>query len=74
MTTLSDPPRNAVARILDMIGSLVHYRALFDHAPIGDLEVERAVEALMRGIATDYPVLLAHSRRLSAAPAVRPHD
>jgi AcrR family transcriptional regulator len=51
--------------ILDLIGSLVHYRALFGHAPTTDAEIERAVEALLRGIATDYPRLLEHSRRVS---------
>jgi len=54
--------------ILDLIGSLVHYRALFGHAPTSDVEVERAVEALLRGIATDYPRLLEHSRRVSGDP------
>lgn len=51
--------------ILDLIGSLVHYRALFGHAPTSDAEIEPAVEALLRGIATDYPRLLEHSRRVS---------
>jgi AcrR family transcriptional regulator len=51
--------------ILDLFGSLVHYRALFGHAPTSDAEIERAVEALLRGIATDYPRLLEHSRRVS---------
>jgi len=87
MATLFDPPRAAVAAmldraaargdirpdtdrglILDMLGSLVHYRALFGHAPTTDAEVEQAVEALMRGIATDYPALLEHSRRISGDP------
>jgi AcrR family transcriptional regulator len=54
--------------ILDLIGSLVHYRALFGHAPIRDADIERAVEALLQGIATDYPSLLEHSRRLSGDP------
>ena len=54
--------------ILDMIGSLVHYRALFGHAPTSDAEIERAVEALLQGIATDYPALLEHSRRTSGDP------
>ncbi len=49
--------------ILDLIGSLVHYRALFGHAPNSDVEIERAVEALLQGIASDYPRLLEHSRR-----------
>jgi AcrR family transcriptional regulator len=49
--------------VLDLIGSLVHYRALFGHAPTSDREIERAVEALLRGVAVDYPKLLEHSRR-----------
>lgn len=53
--------------ILDLIGSFVHYRALFGHADISAVEIERAVAALLQGIATDYPRLLEHSRRLSAA-------
>jgi AcrR family transcriptional regulator len=52
--------------IVDLAGSLIHYRALFGHAPTSDLEIERAVEALLQGIATDYPRLLEHSRRLEA--------
>jgi AcrR family transcriptional regulator len=54
--------------ILDLIGALIHYRALFGHAPTSDAEIERAVEALLQGIAGDYPGLLEHSRRLSGAP------
>jgi AcrR family transcriptional regulator len=57
-----------VGLILDLIGSLVHYRALFGHAATSDAEIERAVEALLQGIATDYPRLLEHSRRMSGAP------
>jgi AcrR family transcriptional regulator len=51
--------------ILDLIGSLVHYRAVFRHAPMSDRELERVVEALLRGIADDYPSLLEHSRSTS---------
>jgi AcrR family transcriptional regulator len=54
--------------ILDLLGSLVHYRALFGHARTTDAEIERAVEALLQGIATDYPRLLEHSRRVSGDP------
>jgi AcrR family transcriptional regulator len=54
--------------VLDVIGSLVHYRALFGHAPTSDAEIERAVEALLQGIATDYPRLLEHSRRVGGDP------
>jgi AcrR family transcriptional regulator len=52
-----------VELIVDMVGSLVYYRALFGHASISDLEIERAVEALLGGIAVDYECLLEHSRR-----------
>jgi AcrR family transcriptional regulator len=51
--------------VLDMIGSFVHYRALFGHARTTNAEIERAVEVLLQGIATDYPRLLEHSRRVS---------
>jgi AcrR family transcriptional regulator len=51
--------------VLDLIGSLVHYRTLFGHAPTTNAEIERAVEALLQGIAGDYPALLEHSRSMS---------
>lgn len=54
---------------LDLLGSLVHYRALFGHAPTSEAEVERAVEALLQGIATDYPQLVEHSRRVAGGDA-----
>jgi AcrR family transcriptional regulator len=49
--------------VLDLLGSLIHYRALFGHARTSDAEIERVVEALLQGIADDYPALLEHSRR-----------
>jgi AcrR family transcriptional regulator len=57
-----------VELILDLIGSLVHYRALFGHAPTSNVEIERVVEALLQGIATDYLGLLEHSRRMTGDP------
>jgi AcrR family transcriptional regulator len=54
--------------ILDLLGSFIHYRALFGHAPTSNVEIERAVEALLQGIAADYPELLEHSRRVSGDP------
>ena len=54
--------------ILDMIASFIHYRALFGHASTSNVEIERTVEALLQGIATDYPRLLEHSRRTSGDP------
>ena len=53
---------------LDLIASLIHYRALFGHPPTSNVEVERAVEALLRGIASDYPRLLEHSRSSGGDP------
>ena len=53
--------------IVDLIGSLVHYRALFRHASTSNREIERAVEALLQGIATDYPRLLEHSRQMTSS-------
>jgi AcrR family transcriptional regulator len=58
--------------ILDLIGSLVHYRGLFGHARTSNAEIERVVEALLRGIATDYPRLLEHSRRMSGDSRLHP--
>jgi AcrR family transcriptional regulator len=54
--------------VLDLIGSLIFYRLLFGHAPTSDAEIERVVEALLQGIAADYPRLLEHSRQVSGAP------
>ncbi|WP_243081682.1 TetR-like C-terminal domain-containing protein [Streptomyces sp. 891-h] len=91
MSSLFDPPRSAVARmldravargdlrpdldrtlVLDMFGSLVHYRALFGHAPTSDDEVGHAVEALLRGIAIDDPALVENSRQLGGDPRMHP--
>lgn len=88
MTTLFEPPRTAVAHMLDraiargdlcadtdrdlvvdMLGSLVYYRALFGHAHLSAAETERAVETLLAGIATDYPALVEHSRQVTSAHA-----
>lgn len=57
-----------VGLILDLIASFIHYRALFGHASTSNVEIERAVEALLQGIAADYPKLLEHSRRMSGDP------
>jgi AcrR family transcriptional regulator len=57
-----------VELVLDLIGSLVHYRALFGHAPTSNREIEGAVEALLQGIAPDYPRLVEHSRRIRGDP------
>ncbi len=54
--------------VLDLIGSFVHYRVLFGHAPTTNIEIEGAVEALLQGIASDYPALLEHSRQVSGDP------
>lgn len=54
--------------LLDLLASLVHYRALFGHASTSDAEVERAVHALLRGVAVDYGELVAISRRKPGDP------
>lgn len=91
MTTLFEPPRAAVALMLDraeargdlrrdidreltvdLLASLVHYRAMFGHAPTRASDIERVVEALLQGIAVDYPRLLEHSRRLAGDPDIHP--
>jgi AcrR family transcriptional regulator len=57
-----------VGLVLDLLGSFIHYRALFGHAATSNVEIERTVETLLQGIAADYPELLEHSRRVSGAP------
>lgn len=54
--------------LLDLLASLVHYRALFGHASTSDAEVERAVHALLRGVAVDYQRLLEISRTKTGDP------
>jgi AcrR family transcriptional regulator len=53
--------------ILDLLASFIHYRVLFGHASTSNVEIERAVEALLQGIAADFPGLLDHSRRTGGA-------
>lgn len=52
-----------IERMLDIIAAFVHYRALFG-AHLDDAEAERTIETVMRGAATDYDALLAHSRAM----------
>lgn len=47
--------------LLDLVGSLVHYRAMFGAAHLRDTEAGQALELLLRGAAVDYPALVAHS-------------
>lgn len=54
--------------LLDLLASLVHYRALFGHASTSDAEVERAVHALLRGVAVDYRRLVEISRSKPGDP------
>jgi AcrR family transcriptional regulator len=53
--------------VLDMLSSIAHYRVLFGHAPLTGDEVAGAVEALLSGVAVDYPRVVAHSRQLTEA-------
>lgn len=52
------------ALLLDMIGSLVQYRAMFGPDHLDTADAEHAIEILLRGAAQDYPALLAHSQAL----------
>jgi AcrR family transcriptional regulator len=58
--------------VLDMLSSVVHYRALFGHASTSDADVAGTVDALLAGIAVDYPRLVEHSRRLAGDPRLHP--
>lgn len=50
--------------LLDIVGSLVHYRAMFSPEHLGDAEAGQAIEVLLQGAAIDYPALVAHSEAL----------
>lgn len=50
--------------LLDLVASLVHYRALFGSEHLGGEDAGKALELLMQGAAVDYPELLAHSEEL----------
>jgi AcrR family transcriptional regulator len=60
--------------MVDLIGSLVHYRAMFRHAGTTDDEIERVVEALLQGIANDYPALVRHSQLMAKTARHHPHQ
>lgn len=89
MTTLFQPPRDAVVQVLDaaiargdlradtyrellldLLASLVHYRALFGHASTSDNNVEEAVHALLRGVAANYEHLVAISQAKTGDPRI----
>ncbi|WP_222844534.1 TetR-like C-terminal domain-containing protein [Saccharomonospora sp. CUA-673] len=59
--------------LLDLLGSLVQYRAMFGHEHLSDAEAEGVLELLLRGAAVDYDELLAHSKALSAGHVEAPH-
>ena len=54
--------------MIDLLGSLVHYRGLFGHAPLDTDEIERAVESLLRGVAVDFDALWAHAQAMDGEP------
>ena len=57
--------------ILDLIGSLVTTERC-SAMPTSDAEIERAVGALLQGIATDYPALLEHKPPVEGDPKLHP--
>lgn len=50
--------------LLDLVASLVHYRALFGPEHLGQEDADGALEILLQGAANDYAGLLAHSEQL----------
>lgn len=50
--------------LLDVVGSLVHYRAMFSPEHLGDAEAQHAMEFLLQGAAVDYSALVARSEAL----------
>lgn len=52
--------------LLDLVASLVHYRAIFGNAHLSATEAERAVELLLQGAAANYGELVAHSEGLGS--------
>ncbi|GAB3702360.1 TetR/AcrR family transcriptional regulator [Nocardiopsis oceani] len=50
--------------LLDIVGSLVHYRAMFGPSHLDEAEAEEAIDVLLQGAAVDYTALLAHSAAL----------
>lgn len=59
--------------LLDIVGSLVHYRTMFGPDHLGDEQAEQAIELLLRGAAVDYAALLAHSEALEHSSVVGSH-
>lgn len=55
-----------VSLTLDWLAAWVYYQFMFSRTRTDASAVERAVETLLQGIATDYPSLLAHSQELAS--------
>ncbi|MBD8505005.1 TetR/AcrR family transcriptional regulator [Hoyosella sp. G463] len=47
--------------LLDMLASIVHYRAVFQARHLTEDDASAVVETLLRGAAVDYPALVEHS-------------
>lgn len=63
--------------LLDMVGSLVMYRTMFDPEHMGDAESQRALDMLLQGVAKDYDALWSHMEEVEQAridAGDRPHD
>ena len=58
-----------VGLTLDWLASWVYYRFMFSRAGTDLSTIDRAVETLLQGIATDYPKLVAHSQELASRAA-----
>lgn len=59
-------PETDMTLLLDLIASLVHYRAQFSPQHLSDGDAGHAMELILQGAALDYPGLVAHSEALEA--------
>lgn len=58
-------------QLLELVASLVHYRSLYGRDHLTEEEAWSVIEMLLRGVAVDFPALLAHSEALEAEHAAR---
>lgn len=59
--------------LLDIVGSLVHYRTMLGEEHLDHHEAGQAIELLLQGAAVDYPALVAHSEALEQDEAIETH-
>lgn len=60
--------------LLDMVASLVQYRAMFGIEHLSDEQAVKAIETLLKGAAVDYAALVARSEALERTHFEGPHQ